>query len=182
MKTLAMAWRNLFRQKRRTLITLSALIIGLCGVVIFQGYIGSLMRGFRDSTIRSGIGHLQIAAVVRLLRGRGVQSLCLRDEGRGTASWRAFGRNRRCGPLSLHGLHRDGGYGREVRDPPDEGIPCGAHVLSPRPGRACRSRGPILTGDADRGSAGRGRTAEPDRAGRDRGPDPGRGARAPSSR
>ena len=62
MKTIAMAWRNLFRQKRRTLITLSALIIGLCGVVIFQGYIGSLMRGFRDSTIRSGIGHLQIAA------------------------------------------------------------------------------------------------------------------------
>ena len=62
MKTIAMAWRNLFRQKRRTLITLSALIIGLCGLVIFQGYIGSLMRGFRDSTIRSGIGHLQIAA------------------------------------------------------------------------------------------------------------------------
>ncbi len=62
MKTIAMAWRNLFRHKRRTLITLSALIIGLCGVVVFQGYIGSLMRGFRDSTIRSGIGHLQIAA------------------------------------------------------------------------------------------------------------------------
>jgi len=62
MKTIAMAWRNLFRQKRRTLITLSALVIGLCGVVIFQGYIGSLMCGFRDSTIRSGIGHLQIAA------------------------------------------------------------------------------------------------------------------------
>ena len=52
MKTIAMAWRNLFRQKRRTLITLSALIIGLCGVVVFQGYIASLMRGFRDSTIR----------------------------------------------------------------------------------------------------------------------------------
>ncbi|HYW84899.1 MAG TPA: ABC transporter permease, partial [Spirochaetia bacterium] len=62
MKTIAMAWRNLFRQKRRTLITLSALVIGLCGVVIFQGYIGSLMRGFRDSTIRGGIGHLQIAS------------------------------------------------------------------------------------------------------------------------
>jgi len=62
MKTLLMAWRNLLRQKRRTLITLSALIVGLCGVVVFQGYITSLMQGFRDSTIRSGIGHLQIAA------------------------------------------------------------------------------------------------------------------------
>ncbi|HET6451934.1 MAG TPA: FtsX-like permease family protein [Spirochaetia bacterium] len=61
MKIVIMAWRNLLRQKRRTLITLSALIVGLCGVVVFQGYITSLMRNFRDSTIRSGIGHLQIA-------------------------------------------------------------------------------------------------------------------------
>ncbi|MGO9412354.1 MAG: ABC transporter permease [Spirochaetia bacterium] len=61
MKTIAMAWRNLLRQKRRTLVTLSALIIGLCGVVVFQGYIASLMQNFRDSTIRGGIGHLQIA-------------------------------------------------------------------------------------------------------------------------
>jgi putative ABC transport system permease protein len=61
MKTLAMAWRNLLRQKRRTLMTLSALIVGICGLVVFQGYITSLMRSFRDSTIRAGIGHLQIA-------------------------------------------------------------------------------------------------------------------------
>lgn len=62
MKTIVMAWRNLFRQKRRTLLTLSALVIGLCGVVVFQGYIGSMMRSFRSATIRSGIGHLQVAA------------------------------------------------------------------------------------------------------------------------
>ena len=61
MKTLSMAWRNLLRQKRRTLITLSALIVGMCGVVVFQGYITSVMTGFRESTIRSGLGHLQIA-------------------------------------------------------------------------------------------------------------------------
>jgi len=65
MKTLQMAWRNLLRQKRRTLITLSALIVGMCGVVIFQGYITSLMKGFRDATIRAGIGHLQIAQDAR---------------------------------------------------------------------------------------------------------------------
>jgi putative ABC transport system permease protein len=61
MRTIAMAWRNLLRQKRRTLITLSALIVGLCCVVVFQGYVTSLMRSFRDGTIRAGIGHLQIA-------------------------------------------------------------------------------------------------------------------------
>jgi len=61
MKLIGMAWRNLLRQKRRTLVTLSALIVGICGVVVFQGYIVSLMTAFRDSTIRAGIGHLQIA-------------------------------------------------------------------------------------------------------------------------
>ena len=61
MKLIGMAWRNLLRQKRRTLVTLSALIVGVCGVVVFQGYIVSLMTAFRDSTIRAGIGHLQIA-------------------------------------------------------------------------------------------------------------------------
>jgi putative ABC transport system permease protein len=65
MRIILMAWRNIFRQKRRTLITLSALIIGLVGLVVFQGYIAQLMNGFRDSTIRAGIGHLQIAGADR---------------------------------------------------------------------------------------------------------------------
>jgi putative ABC transport system permease protein len=61
MRLVAMAWRNIFRQKRRTLVALSALIVGLCGLVIFQGYIGTMMKGFRDSIIMSGIGHIQVA-------------------------------------------------------------------------------------------------------------------------
>jgi putative ABC transport system permease protein len=61
MRIALMALRNVFRQKRRTLITLSALVIGLMGLVVFQGFIGQLMRGLRDSSIRSGIGSLQIA-------------------------------------------------------------------------------------------------------------------------
>jgi putative ABC transport system permease protein len=58
----ALAGRNLLRQKRRTAITLSALVIGLAGMTVFQGYLSETMRGFRDATIRDGIGHLQIAA------------------------------------------------------------------------------------------------------------------------
>ncbi|HEY9594200.1 MAG TPA: FtsX-like permease family protein [Spirochaetia bacterium] len=60
MRTIVMAWRNLLRHKRRTLTTLSALIVGLCGLVVFQGYIGSIMTHLRESTIRYGLGHLQI--------------------------------------------------------------------------------------------------------------------------
>jgi putative ABC transport system permease protein len=58
---MAMAWRNIFRQKRRTLIALSALIVGLAGLVVFQGYIARMMTSFRDSTILGGIGHVQVA-------------------------------------------------------------------------------------------------------------------------
>jgi putative ABC transport system permease protein len=65
MRTLRLAWRNVFRQKRRTLTTLGAVIVGLAGLVVFQGYLNQLMVGFRDSTIRGGLGHVQIAAAPR---------------------------------------------------------------------------------------------------------------------
>jgi putative ABC transport system permease protein len=58
---MVMAWRNIFRQKRRTLIALSALIVGLAALVVFQGYIGRMMSGFRDGTVLGGIGHVQVA-------------------------------------------------------------------------------------------------------------------------
>ncbi|MGO8694403.1 MAG: ABC transporter permease [Rectinemataceae bacterium] len=61
MRLVAMAWRNIFRQKRRTLVALSALVVGLCGLVVFQGYIRTMMNGFRDGVIMSGVGHIQIA-------------------------------------------------------------------------------------------------------------------------
>jgi len=61
MRTIAMAWRNIFRQKRRTLIALSALIVGLAGLVAFQGYIARMMSSFRDGTILGGLGHVQVA-------------------------------------------------------------------------------------------------------------------------
>ena len=61
MKNLLIASRNLLRHKRKTLVVLSSLILGLAGMVVFQGFLGETMRGFRDSTIRSGLGHLEIA-------------------------------------------------------------------------------------------------------------------------
>lgn len=61
MRLVAMAWRNVFRQKRRTLIALSALVIGLAGLVVFQGYIARVMSNLRERTILSGIGHVQVA-------------------------------------------------------------------------------------------------------------------------
>ncbi|MGO8695586.1 MAG: ABC transporter permease [Rectinemataceae bacterium] len=61
MRDFLIAWRNLLRHRRRTLTTLSALIIGLAGLVVFQGFLGEEMRNFRDSTILGGIGHIEVA-------------------------------------------------------------------------------------------------------------------------
>jgi len=65
MKTLVMAWRSILRHARRTAVTVSALVVGLAGMVVFQGFLGQTMQGFRDGTILSGIGHLQVAASPR---------------------------------------------------------------------------------------------------------------------
>jgi len=57
-----LAARNLLRHKRRTLTTLAALVLGLGGLVVFQGFLDQMMVGFRDATIYAGLGHLQVAA------------------------------------------------------------------------------------------------------------------------
>ena len=62
MKDLMIAWRSILRHARRTVITVSALVVGLTGMVVFQGFLGQMMQGFRNGTILSGVGHLQIAA------------------------------------------------------------------------------------------------------------------------
>jgi putative ABC transport system permease protein len=62
MRNLLVAWRNILRHRRRTAITVLALVIGLAAMVVFQGFLGQMMQGFRDGVILSGAGHLQIAA------------------------------------------------------------------------------------------------------------------------
>ena len=61
MRNVMLAARNLLRHKRKTFAVLSSLVIGLAGMVVFQGFLGETMRGFRDSMILSGLGHLEVA-------------------------------------------------------------------------------------------------------------------------
>jgi putative ABC transport system permease protein len=61
MRNFMLASRNLLRHKRKTLVVLSALIVGLAGLVVFQGFLSEMMRIWRDSSILSGVGHLQVA-------------------------------------------------------------------------------------------------------------------------
>lgn len=61
MRTLLMAFRNIYRNKRRTLFTLLSIVLGIAGLVVFQGYIQSQMLGFRKYVVQNGLGHIQVA-------------------------------------------------------------------------------------------------------------------------
>jgi len=61
MMWLRVAWRDLWRQKRRSIHAL--LIVALCtaAYVLIAGYVLAAFAAVRDSVIHSGVGHLQIA-------------------------------------------------------------------------------------------------------------------------
>ena len=60
--TLKLAVRNLGRQRQRTLSTLAAIVVGLVGLAFLDGYISYSMWGLKETIIRSGTGHFQVAA------------------------------------------------------------------------------------------------------------------------
>lgn len=57
---LSLAWRNIWRNKRRTLVILAAIVIGVWCMV----FLGALMRGMMVEMVRNGIstltGHIQV--------------------------------------------------------------------------------------------------------------------------
>jgi putative ABC transport system permease protein len=55
-----LAVRNVFRNRRRTLITLAAMGFGAAAVIVFGGFVNAIYYGVRESTIRSQLGHVQI--------------------------------------------------------------------------------------------------------------------------
>ena len=59
-KFLLLAFRNIFRNRRRTLMTLLMVGGGVTALLLGGGYFAFMIQGLRESTIRSGLGHLQI--------------------------------------------------------------------------------------------------------------------------
>src|ERR671925_915392 len=55
-----LAIRNVFRNRRRTLITLAAMGFGAAAIIVFGGFVHAIYFGVRESTIRSQVGHIQI--------------------------------------------------------------------------------------------------------------------------
>lgn len=59
MNTLSLAWRNLLRNRRRSLMTLLAMVLGLTAVLLFGGYIRDINYSLQTNFVTS-TGHLQI--------------------------------------------------------------------------------------------------------------------------
>lgn len=60
MLTIKIAWRNIFRHRRRSLVTLLTVLSGVVAIILFGGFIQANYSGLRESVIRSQYGHLQI--------------------------------------------------------------------------------------------------------------------------
>jgi putative ABC transport system permease protein len=59
-KFLLLAFRNVFRNRRRTAMTLLMVGGGVAGLLLVGGFFAYMLRGLRESTIHNGLGHLQI--------------------------------------------------------------------------------------------------------------------------
>src|ERR1039457_4292854 len=59
-KFLLLAFRNVFRNRRRTLMTLLVVAGGVAGLLLVGGFFSFMFYGLRETTIRNGLGHLQL--------------------------------------------------------------------------------------------------------------------------
>ena len=60
MRLILFSLRNLARNKRRTAAMLGVIGVGTTALLLAGGYASATFSGLRDSTIRNGLGHLQI--------------------------------------------------------------------------------------------------------------------------
>ena len=57
-----MAWRNLWRNPRRTAVVVTAISIGIAGCILSMAINLGLVAGMVDTAIRGGLGHMQVHA------------------------------------------------------------------------------------------------------------------------
>lgn len=59
---ITLAWRNTVRHRARTILALSVIAIGVCGVVLSGAFIEDVFIQLRESTIHSELGHIQVSS------------------------------------------------------------------------------------------------------------------------
>lgn len=59
---LGLGWRNIWRNKRRTLISMSAIGLGLLLVIFYSGLVGGMMSDAKNQLDNGGMGHVEVFA------------------------------------------------------------------------------------------------------------------------
>jgi len=57
---LKLAWRNIWRNKRKTLIVLSSVIVGMIAVIFYDGLDHGMLRQMLNNQISNSVSHIQI--------------------------------------------------------------------------------------------------------------------------
>lgn len=57
---LKLAFRNIFRNRLRTALTLAAIVSGVAAIIVSGGFVEDVFERLREATIHSRIGHMQI--------------------------------------------------------------------------------------------------------------------------
>src|SRR5689334_1710986 len=57
----SLAFRNIVRQKRRSVIAGGAIAFGITALILASGFIEWIFWGMREATIESQLGHIQIS-------------------------------------------------------------------------------------------------------------------------
>ncbi len=61
LNTLKIAWRSIWRNRRRTLISMSAIGLGLALVVVYSGLISRMLGDAKTQLDNAGLGHIEIS-------------------------------------------------------------------------------------------------------------------------
>ncbi|HDR47112.1 MAG TPA: ABC transporter permease [Geoalkalibacter subterraneus] len=62
MKSLTLAWRNVLRNTRRSLMACGIVALGTVALLLTVGFVLATFLGLREVTIHSDVGHIQVAA------------------------------------------------------------------------------------------------------------------------
>ena len=68
MNTFVMAWRNLWRNKRRTFVTIAAMALALFVELLYSGLIVGMMSGMQEDVVELELGDIQVQAPAYLER------------------------------------------------------------------------------------------------------------------
>jgi len=61
MMLVLIALRNIFRNRRRTLLSLLVVSVGFVGLLLTAGFVRYSFNGLREAVIQGGLGHLEVA-------------------------------------------------------------------------------------------------------------------------